>query len=330
MTFRNRLCLVTDIVAYSGHTIPERADAERRLFAVQQFALARARAFRVRPLRREDRGDGQLLLLPPTLDASTAIPALVAGLRHGLFLANADQGPFGQLRIRVSMAQGAISEQGPLGPRGDALITACRLNDAEPFKAALARDTSADLGFIVPDDLYRDVIRHDFGSLRSSEFRQVKINVKEYEATAWMYLPPSGPAPELTSPAESSMWQTAAAGGLIAGLAVVAVSATPPLAIPEQHPDPCADGSASQGGWSGDELVGVVVPGVPHELPDTWHGYGHTEDTVTTYDAPSHPGMNTPTGDGYGYKWPADESDSTLGGDQGGDYPADQAGWWPS
>jgi hypothetical protein len=206
MAFRNRLCLVTDIAGYSGHTVPERADAEHRLMRVQNFALAHARAYRVQSLPRENRGDGQLLLLPPLLDPTTAIPALVAGLRHALHLANSDLGLFGRLRIRVSLAVGAIQQRAPLGPQGNALITACRLNDAEQLKQALTQRTDADLAFIVPDDLYRDVIRHDFGSLRSAEFTKLKIAAKGYTGPAWMYLPTSGPMQE----AATSTWRATA------------------------------------------------------------------------------------------------------------------------
>jgi hypothetical protein len=232
MSFRNRLCLVTDIAEYSRHTIPERADGERRLARVQQFALSRAGALRVKQLPRQDRGDGQLLLLPPTLDPTTAIPGLVAGLRHALYQANSDPGLFGRLRIRVSMAQGAVSRQGPLGSRGDALITACRLNDAEPLKEALRQKVAADLAFIVPDDIYRDVIRHDFGGLRSDQFTSVKIAVKEYDGAAWMFVPDSGPAPDLVDASSDRLWRSAAVGGLIAGVAVTAGSTPPPPSEP--------------------------------------------------------------------------------------------------
>jgi hypothetical protein len=272
MAFRNRICLVTDIAGYSSRTVPERADAERRLARVQHFALARARAFRVQTVPREDRGDGQLLLLPPLLDPTTAIPALVAGLRHALQLANSDPGPFGRLRIRVSMAQGAIQQRAPLGPRGDALITACRLNDAEPLKQALARRDGADLAFIVPDDIYRDVIRHDFGSLRSAEFTRVQISVKEYDGTAWMYLPASGPVQEAADAAAASMWRATASGSLIAGIALFAVCSPDPASTPAE-PWPSTDVEAGHAHpafdvAAGDDTPDWHLPGRPDQMDD--------------------------------------------------------------
>jgi hypothetical protein len=326
MAFRTRLCLVTDSVGYSSHTVPERADAERRLSTIQQFALAQARAFRVRPLRREDRGDGQLLLLPLMLDPSTAIPALVAALRHGLYRANADLGPFGRLRIRVSMAQGAISEHGQLGFRGDALIVACRLNEAEPLKAAMMSETTADLGFIVPDDLYRDVIRHNFGSLRAAEFTQVKVNVKEYDGTAWMYLPRSGPVPELSGEQASSMWRTAAAGALVAGLAAVTLPLPPADPAASAHHADTLPGDAASDGWhAGDWHVGTEGRGHPQHPGDDHsavvhypHGHDFLPDPLIPDDSYPYPGTGSPVTEDI---W-------LPGGDDGSDGTADPGIFW--
>ncbi len=100
------------------------------------------------------------------------------------------------------------------------MITACRLSEAETLREALRRRSEADLAFIVTDDLYRDVIRHDFGSLPSAEFTQVKVSVKEYDGTAWMYLPASGPVQETADATAALMWRATTAGALVAGLAL--------------------------------------------------------------------------------------------------------------
>jgi len=300
VAFRNRLCLVTDIASYSGRTVPERADAEHRLARVQHFALARARAYRVQPLPRQDRGDGQLLLLPPLLDPTTAIPALVAGLRHALHMANSDPGLFSRLRVRVSMAQGAIQQRGPLGWRGDAPIVACRLNEAEPLKEALARHADADLAFIVPDDLYRDVIRHDFGSLRSAEFTKVTISVKEYTGTAWMYLPASGPVKEAADAASASAWRATAAGSLVAGLALFGATLPnpdPALAASAWQPYPAAEYTDDGWGHPHDPAAYVDMPDNyppdhPYHVPhpdDHHHDPSHRPDDGPTYHHGPHP-----------------------------------------
>jgi hypothetical protein len=226
MAFRNRLCLVTDIEGFGQHTTPQRADAARRLFSVQQFALRQARAFRVQPVAREDKGDGQLMLLPLTLDPTQAVPGLVAGFRHGLYMDNQEPGLFGRLRVRVALARGAVTLRGPLGAEGHSLITACRMNDAAPLKKALRERRDADLAVIVTDDLYQDVIKHDFGSLQSAGFTRIEVQVKEHASAAWMYLPASSPVPGIRD--SGAAWKSATAGVVIAGLALYAASNAPP------------------------------------------------------------------------------------------------------
>ena len=213
--FRSRLCLVTDIEGYSTHPAEEQGDAQRRLLRVMQFACGHAGILRVSRQARQDRGDGQLLLMPPRLDLTRAVPALVTGLRHALYLSNRESGPFGRMRIRAAMAHGAIA-YGPTGYLGKAPITACRLVDAQRLKDALKGRQSADLAFIAPDDLYRDVIEHDLADLPAREFSHTDVAVKEYAGIAWMYLPETGPV--LKTTAATQLWAVAAAGVMVAGL----------------------------------------------------------------------------------------------------------------
>jgi hypothetical protein len=209
MSFRNRLCLVTDIKGYSSHTTIEHEDAQLRLHRIMRFACWHASIFRVRAGDRQDRGDGRLFVLSPRIDETLAIPRLVLGLRHGLYLSNREPGAFGRIRLRAAMARGVIAK-GRTGFLGQAPITACRLVDSDVLRKRLDGADEADLGFIVPDDLYQDVIRQDFPGLPSSQFTSEPIATKEYRGTGWIYLPPVGPALDGTAP--EMMWATVAAG----------------------------------------------------------------------------------------------------------------------
>jgi hypothetical protein len=191
--FRNRLCLVTDIESYSTHTTPQQGDAQQRLLRITQRALARAQIFRVARLEHQDRGDGQLLLMPSRLDQTKAIPAFVRGLRHELYLSNQEPGAFGRIRMRAAMAQGAVA-RGATGFEGQAPVVACRLVDAQLLKDALKNHPDADLAFVAADDLYQDVIKQNFPGLPPDEFTSTEISVKEYKGNAWIYVPASGPA----------------------------------------------------------------------------------------------------------------------------------------
>jgi hypothetical protein len=225
------------------------------------------------------------------------------------------------------MAQGAIQQRAPFGPQGDALITACRLNEAEPLKEALTRRTDADLAFIVPDDLYQDVIRHNFGSLRSAYFTQVKISVKEYHGVAWMHLPTSGPVQDAADAAAASMWRTTAAGALVAGLAIFAAKfPDPAIAASASHPDAVA--GHSDHGWDHAHDMAAWTdmpyghpPGHPdHANPgDYHHDYAlSNHDWRPDHHGPHAGGVHLPADP----NWPADGDDGgghVQGSDSGAD-----------
>jgi hypothetical protein len=244
--FRSRLCLVTDIESYSTRTTPQQGDGQRRLLRITQFALARAQIFRVAQKWRQDRGDGQMLLMPPRLDQTRAIPALVTGLRHALYLNNADPGPFGRMRMRAAFVQGTAA-QGATGFEGRAPIVAGRLVDSQQLKQDFKNRQAADLALIVPDDLYQDVIKQDFPGLPPGEFTPMQVSHKEYTGTAWIYLPTSGSAADPNEAA--NLWgaveTTIVVAGLVSGGGALAVATAsrmfPPSCLPGDLPSSNAD-----------------------------------------------------------------------------------------
>lgn len=214
MSYRNRLCLVTDIKGYSAHSATEHADAQRRLLQVMNFACRNAGIRWVSSRDRQDRGDGRLYVFSPRLDETLVIPRLLIGLRHGLYQANCAPGAFGRVRLRAAMARGIIA-RGPTGYLGQAPITACRLVDSAQLKKGIDDADDADLAFIAPDDLFQDVIKQDFPGLPADEFTRVDVSVKEFSGVGWMYLPPAGPA---LAPGDSdAAWETVLAGAAGAG-----------------------------------------------------------------------------------------------------------------
>jgi hypothetical protein len=212
MSYMNRLCLVTDVKGYSTHTAPEQADAQRRLAQVMRFACRTAGIRWVSSKDRQDRGDGRLYVFSPKLDDTLAIPRLLIGLRHGLYESNRTPGPFGRMRLRAAMARGIIG-YGATGYLGQAPITACRLVDSQQLKDRIEVADAVDLAFIVPDDLFHDVIKQDFPGLPSGEFTKVDVSVKEFSGPAWVYLPDAGPV--LPPGNSDALW----AGVLVAGAA---------------------------------------------------------------------------------------------------------------
>ncbi|MCC3769573.1 hypothetical protein [Streptomyces sp. UNOC14_S4] len=196
--YRRRLCLAVDLRHYSRHhTYPEQGDAQYRLRLVVEYALRRARVPRVRT-QQQLQGDGQLIVFPVRTDAVRTVPALVLGLRDGLYQANRAPGAFGRLRMRAALGQGAVS-RADRGYLGDCVVLVNRLVDADQVRDALEADDGSDLALAVPDDVYRDVILPQARGLSAAEFHRIDVVVrkKDFASSAWLHVPKSAPARDL-------------------------------------------------------------------------------------------------------------------------------------
>ncbi|GGQ48201.1 hypothetical protein [Couchioplanes azureus] len=275
--FRRRLCLVTDIERYSRHSNREQVDAQRRLTRVMQDACARAGIVWPRP---QKQGDGQLIVMRPGLDETHAVPALVLGLRHGLYETNRDGGLFGRLRLRAALAEGIIAT-GANGYVGEAVIEACRVVDSPQMRAALVDDDSIDLALAVTDELFQAVVRPGDSTLDGADFTATAVAVpgKNFRSSAWLHTPRPGPAPAPPGPAPAAtagmmlrVRRSGASRAVVPGLGAVA--------------------GWGAVGYGGHATVGAEVhadlthdpsPQAPHGPPPGTAASGHPHDTVTVH-----------------------------------------------
>jgi hypothetical protein len=166
-----RLCFVVDLVGSSRRTHPEQYRDQARLRAAVDRALTAAGCERAACFQ-QDRGDGELLLLPPGLDESRAVPGLVLGLLDAVSADNAAVGA--PIRVRGALAEGAV-QASPTGYVGRAVVEACRLVDSPELKSELARAATGEVAFAVSGGLYDDVVRHNHGDLSAGGFRRTRI-----------------------------------------------------------------------------------------------------------------------------------------------------------
>ncbi|MEV0178702.1 hypothetical protein AB0I54_05240 [Streptomyces sp. NPDC050625] len=192
--YRRRLCMAVDLRQYSRHGYTEQADAQVRLRLVVEHALRRARVMRVRT-QQQLQGDGRLVVFPARTDLVRAVPALILGLRDGLYEANRAPGAFGRMRMRAALGQGSIS-RADSGYLGDCVVLVSRLVDSDGLRGALERNEDSDLALAVSSDLYRDVIVQQAHGLPGSEFRRTEVvtEKKDFATDAWLYVPRSAPA----------------------------------------------------------------------------------------------------------------------------------------
>ncbi|MFE6871497.1 hypothetical protein ACFVFS_33720 [Kitasatospora sp. NPDC057692] len=244
-----RICLVVDIEAYGGRPYPVQQKVQERLDRALDHACKRAGVDRSR-CEAQDRGDGQLLLLPPVTDEAKALPGLVLGLRDALHTLNQASGTSGRLRIRAALAQGGV-QRAPLGYLARSVETACRLLDCAQARAALRTTPDTDLALVVADDLFTDAFATGASGVPVEEFTEITVAIpdKRFEARAWLATPRSGDLVVLPSPAPPGSRRRSAGSALLRGL--------------------------------GDALVGAALgatPHVPHDDPHHHHedGHGHT------------------------------------------------------
>ncbi|MCP2337451.1 cyclic nucleotide-binding domain-containing protein [Actinomadura rupiterrae] len=133
----------------------------------------------------EDRGDGYLIIVPPTVSVRTvlaAIPPLERELRRHNRRSTAPV----RMSLRLAVNVGPVRSD-TAGVSGQAIIHAARILEAEPVKRALA-SSNAYLGVVTSETVYRDVVRHAVEDLDAHEYEQFSAHVKESELTAWLRL----------------------------------------------------------------------------------------------------------------------------------------------
>jgi tetratricopeptide (TPR) repeat protein len=147
----------------------------------------------------EDRGDGVLVLVAPDVPKQAFVESLPRELLAGLRRHNGSRGAQEQIRLRMALHAGEVhyDEHGVVGR---SVNLAFRLLDAEVFKDALAR-SAALLGVITSAWFYEEVVWHGPGA---EAYVQVRVTVKETEATAWICLPDAG-VPAVVAPVSPSV-----------------------------------------------------------------------------------------------------------------------------
>lgn len=189
-----RLCLAVDVQGYSGRDNRGQLAVQSRLKRLLDRALSRTGVSPAAALR-QDRGDGQLVLLPAGVDEAHVISTLLRELGVGLADGNTAGGD--RLRVRVALAQGVVHEAAT-GYVGKAVVDACRLVDAPPLRSVLTGTPGADLVVAVTGDLFQDVVANGYAGLSPEDFTQVPVELpdKAFSADMWVAVPEVSRRPE--------------------------------------------------------------------------------------------------------------------------------------
>lgn len=181
---QNCTIVIADISAFSGL---HRNDTDRLVIrSVMYRALERASRRWDIPwsdVHREDRGDGTLIIIPPTMSTRAVLQPLIEIVGTVVTEHNerADQSRWLAIRLAVSVGPVTRDREGMVG---EAINFTTRLLDARPFKQRLSQ-AGAGAGLIVSSYVYDNVVRQ---LPASGTYEQIRCAVKDTRVTGWMSL----------------------------------------------------------------------------------------------------------------------------------------------
>jgi hypothetical protein len=132
----------------------------------------------------QERGDGELAVLPPDTDGARLIADYPRELADALSEVNSERRS--RLRIRMAMHHG-ILVQGRFGPVGQGPIVVSRLLDSDELRKYLAQRAELDLVLIVSASLHNDVIETRLHHLDPAQFARVDALVKGKSYPAYIH-----------------------------------------------------------------------------------------------------------------------------------------------
>jgi len=136
---------------------------------------------------REDRGDGVLVVVPPSIAYRGMIDPLPERLRGLIRRHNHVSSDAAAIQLRAAAHVGPVDHDGH-GFVGSDINHLFRLLEARPLKRALT-GSDAELALIVSDYVYSTVVCRYPSLVSPDAFRSVRFQVRYTRARAWTYLP---------------------------------------------------------------------------------------------------------------------------------------------
>jgi hypothetical protein len=140
----------------------------------------------------EDRGDGALVIVPPTLSAAALVDPIPERLRALVRRHNRVSADAARVQLRVAAHIGSVHHDG-YGFVGHDVTLLCRMLDTRRLKRLLA-DSGADVAFIASRYLFENVIRSRPSLVDPEVFQPMAVRVKETRTRAWAYALGAPPA----------------------------------------------------------------------------------------------------------------------------------------
>lgn len=185
--FRPCTCIAVDAQAYGSQNDRRQSETQHDLPRLLDRAARGAGLDRAQ-WKIQRKGDEQLAVRPLDGTEPRLVDDYVRHLLAELREYNAQRIPQARMRLRAVIHQGLV-ELADNGFAGSAVVATARLLNARPLYEALAAHPAADLALLLSDDVFRATVAGGHTTLTTEDFTEVTVQVKEYEATAWLRVP---------------------------------------------------------------------------------------------------------------------------------------------
>jgi CRP-like cAMP-binding protein len=177
----NCTVILSDVARFGART---RTDEDRRIIREALFGMTHAVLQGIPDVWSwDDRGDGLLTVIPPSVPTAKVIEYLHKELPVALDEYNRACHDSARIQLRVAVNVGPVATDS-MGVSGEAIIVTARLVEAPLLKEAMDR-SGASLGVVVSAFIYETAVRH---ARDLAGYSQVQVDVKETSMTAWMKL----------------------------------------------------------------------------------------------------------------------------------------------
>lgn len=174
---------MSDIVGYGD---PARTDADRDIMAKALYDMTETvfdeAAIAWDRCRKDDRGDGMLLIAPSDIPALSLVHPLPRRLADLLRAYNKAAPRAQRMRLRTALAVGPVTEKDNHRLSGETIIKTRRILDADPLRKGVVRSGIC-LGLIATQFVYDTVIKHE---PKVTGFHEVDVEVKLFREKAWL------------------------------------------------------------------------------------------------------------------------------------------------
>jgi len=179
LNWENCTIILSDVAGFGART---RTDEDRRIIREALYSITHAMLNEIPDVWSwDDRGDGLLIVIPPSVPTAQIIEQLHRGLPAALEEHNRVYHEAARIQLRVAIGVGPVASD-RMGFSGEAIIVTARLVEAPVLKKTMEA-SRASLGMIASTFIYETVIRHD---RNLTGYSKVHFRVKETSATAWM------------------------------------------------------------------------------------------------------------------------------------------------